>query len=179
MCTLPQLAFVACVVSSLSLHSDAWTTGGGVRHTFPQQQRLSRAHVSAGSAPAAEPDEQPGPPVKQQQPWWEEERRTQGMPTLSKATQWRMFLTLKVTCGSMTCSVQRQRCWSFSEQLVPFSWPENAGFALSAVVCDLYQGEIFLLQSRCDHASPPLHLSCCTSRTESVITSRQHDRFES
>lgn len=87
------------------------------------------------------------------------------MPTLSKATQWRMFLTLKVTCGSMTCSVQRQAV------LVVFgsSW----------FVCDLYQGEIFFLQSRCDHASPPLHLSCCTSRTESVITSRLYDRFES
>lgn len=100
-CTaLPHLAFVACVFSSLFLHSDAWTAKHGIRHTYPRQGERSttRVHVSG---PASERDEQqPAPPVKQQQPWWEEERRTQGMPTLSKATQWRMFLTLKVvTCG--------------------------------------------------------------------------------
>lgn len=102
---LPRLALVACVLSSLFLHSDAWTAAGSVRNTFPQQRSsLHRTHVSSGGSAPAEPDEQQSvPPVKQQQPWWEEERRTRGMPTLSRATQWRMFLTLKVQPAAVTC----------------------------------------------------------------------------
>lgn len=34
-------------------------------------------------------------PERQRQPWWEEERRTEGMPTLTSSTQWRMTLSLK------------------------------------------------------------------------------------
>ncbi|CAM9498778.1 unnamed protein product, partial [Laminaria digitata] len=40
-------------------------------------------------------EQQQQPPKKPQQPWWEDERRTQGLPTLTASTQWRMFLTLK------------------------------------------------------------------------------------
>ena len=47
-------------------------------------------------APASK---QQQPPKKPQQPWWEDERRTQGLPTLTSSTQWRMFLTLKVSNG--------------------------------------------------------------------------------
>lgn len=45
----------------------------------------------------APPSVQQQPPEKPQQPWWEDERRTQGLPTLTASTQWRMFLTLKAS----------------------------------------------------------------------------------
>lgn len=48
-------------------------------------------------AAGAPPSEQQQPPKKPQQPWWEDERRTQGVPTLTASTQWRMFLTLKAS----------------------------------------------------------------------------------
>lgn len=43
------------------------------------------------------------------QPWWEPERKTEGKPTLTSSTQWRMFLSLKVTgqqyyCLSLSCA---------------------------------------------------------------------------
>lgn len=39
----------------------------------------------------------------QRQPWWEDERRTEGIPTLTPTTQWRMTLSLKV-CNSLSTS---------------------------------------------------------------------------
>lgn len=52
--------------------------------------------AQATGAPASEQQEAPKKP---QQPWWEHERRTQGIPTLTASTQWRMFLTLKASNG--------------------------------------------------------------------------------
>lgn len=53
-------------------------------------------------ATGAPPPEQQQPPKKPQQPWWEDERRTQGLPTLTASTQWRMFLTLKASNGRIS-----------------------------------------------------------------------------
>lgn len=62
-----------------------------VRQTASSEQEGQEEPLMAGK-----PEEkQPGAPVEQQ-PWWEEERKTKGLPTLNRATQWRMFLSLKV-----------------------------------------------------------------------------------
>ncbi|CAM9122481.1 unnamed protein product [Pylaiella littoralis] len=123
MITIPTSVLVACVVSSLWRQSCAWVAGTGIRparqiiHSssdrscfrarFPssgtsylqpgrvRQTASSEQEEQEGSAVAGKCDEtEPGAPVKQQ-PWWEEERKTKGLPTLSRATQWRMFLSLK------------------------------------------------------------------------------------
>lgn len=49
---------------------------------------LTRKSISGDGEEAAVP--------AKREPWWEDERRTQGVPTLSGSTQWRMFLSLKV-----------------------------------------------------------------------------------
>ncbi|CAM9193316.1 unnamed protein product [Scytosiphon promiscuus] len=104
--TLSKWALAACVISSLCVFSCSWTTIGSVRRA--PSSRISSSSTSTirratsdedvvqegtakpTAAAAAEPEEPP-----RFEPWWEEERRTEGKPTLSRSTQWRMFLTLK------------------------------------------------------------------------------------
>lgn len=50
---------------------------------------------------------------QQQQPWCEEELKTQGMPTLTASTQWRMFLSLKVTKAMPYTCTKRSRAAEF------------------------------------------------------------------
>lgn len=54
--------------------------------------------VARNSEQAEEPSEEApseNGSIKEQQPWWEDERRTEGVPTLTSSTQWRMTLSLK------------------------------------------------------------------------------------
>lgn len=83
-----------------------------VRQTAPSEQEGQEEPLMAGN-----PEEkQSGAPVEQQ-PWWEEERKTKGLPTLSKATQWRMFLSLKVQATRGTC-------------MLSFSGSRGTGFSM-------------------------------------------------
>lgn len=123
MIAIPTSMLVACVISSLCLHSCAWVAN--IRPAYQNMDSSSdrscfRARVTSGSrssclrrarvrqtasseeegsersAMAGKPEEKQLDAPVEQQPWWEEERKTKGLPTLSRATQWRMFLSLKV-----------------------------------------------------------------------------------
>lgn len=69
-------------------------------------EEISSQQGEAGSsdlpvvAKSSEREQQQQQQQKQPEPWWEEERRTKGLPTLTAATQWRMFLSLKVGVGA-------------------------------------------------------------------------------
>lgn len=55
------------------------------------------------------------------QPWWEPERKTEGKPTLTSSTQWRMFLSLKARVSStilISCSARTAQLLLFATPLV-------------------------------------------------------------
>lgn len=83
--------------SSTSSSSSSPEPASSSSSSLPQKQAAEGGGEPApvGSPTKRElPAEQAEPP--RQQPWWETERRTEGVPTLTRSTQWRMFLSLKV-----------------------------------------------------------------------------------
>ncbi|CAM9173402.1 unnamed protein product [Ectocarpus sp. 6 AP-2014] len=101
-----KVGLVACMASLLCSRSYAWTAAVAAKGNVLQAHRPH--HISRSAAmhrsrrtsgvltrqATSEDGEEAAVPAKRE-PWWEDERRTQGVPTLSGSTQWRMLLSLK------------------------------------------------------------------------------------